>query len=98
MSPTVFKIHHEEHTLLRHKVESMLRKTIKMMVILCIVYFTTQLRVVTLGLVNPMYIGLPKSANIIDQAVAQGVPFAREYGGLLDNRSFGGALVSRTFC
>ena len=37
------------------------------------------------------------SANIIDQAVAQGVPFAREYGGLLDNRSFGGALVSRTF-
>jgi len=37
------------------------------------------------------------SNNIIDQAVAQGVPFAREYGGLLDNRSFGGALVSRTF-
>jgi succinate dehydrogenase / fumarate reductase flavoprotein subunit len=37
------------------------------------------------------------SLNIIDQAVAQGVPFAREYGGLLDNRSFGGAQVSRTF-
>lgn len=37
------------------------------------------------------------SANIIDQCVAQGVPFAREYGGLLDNRSFGGAQVSRTF-
>jgi succinate dehydrogenase / fumarate reductase flavoprotein subunit len=37
------------------------------------------------------------SANIIDQATAQGVPFAREYGGLLDNRSFGGAQVSRTF-
>src|SRR6188768_578839 len=37
------------------------------------------------------------SANIIDQAVAQGVPLAREYGGLLDNRSFGGAQVSRTF-
>ena len=35
--------------------------------------------------------------NIIDQCVAQGVPFAREYGGLLDNRSFGGVLVSRTF-
>ncbi len=34
---------------------------------------------------------------IIDQCVAQGVPFAREYGGLLDNRSFGGAQVSRTF-
>ena len=37
------------------------------------------------------------SNNIIDQMVAQGVPFAREYGGLLDNRSFGGAQVSRTF-
>ena len=37
------------------------------------------------------------SANIIDQAVAQGVPFARDYGGLLANRSFGGAQVSRTF-
>jgi succinate dehydrogenase / fumarate reductase flavoprotein subunit len=37
------------------------------------------------------------SLNIIDQATAQGVPFAREYGGLLDNRSFGGAQVSRTF-
>jgi succinate dehydrogenase / fumarate reductase, flavoprotein subunit len=37
------------------------------------------------------------SLNIIDQAVAQGVPFAREYSGLLDNRSFGGAQVSRTF-
>ncbi len=37
------------------------------------------------------------SVDIIDQCVAQGVPFAREYGGLLDNRSFGGTLVSRTF-
>ena len=37
------------------------------------------------------------SGNIIDQCVAQGVPFAREYGGVLDNRSFGGVLVSRTF-
>ena len=37
------------------------------------------------------------STNIIDQCVAQGVPFGREYGGLLDNRSFGGVLVSRTF-
>src|SRR5512147_1802477 len=37
------------------------------------------------------------SVSIIDQCVAQGVPFAREYGGLLDNRSFGGAQVSRTF-
>src|SRR6202140_4156785 len=37
------------------------------------------------------------SVNIIDQCAAQGVPFARDYGGLLDNRSFGGAQVSRTF-
>jgi succinate dehydrogenase / fumarate reductase, flavoprotein subunit len=37
------------------------------------------------------------SSSIIDQCVAQGVPFAREYGGLLDNRSFGGVQVSRTF-
>src|SRR6218665_767242 len=37
------------------------------------------------------------SGNIIDQGVAQGVPFAREYGGLLSNRSFGGVLVQRTF-
>src|ERR1022692_412240 len=37
------------------------------------------------------------SVEIIDQCVAQGVPFAREYGGMLDNRSFGGAQVSRTF-
>src|SRR5580765_5770928 len=37
------------------------------------------------------------SLQIIDQCVAQGVPFAREYGGLLDNRSFGGVQVSRTF-
>ena len=41
--------------------------------------------------------GAAVSVNIIDQCVAQGVPFAREYGGLLDNRSFGGAQVSRTF-
>ena len=37
------------------------------------------------------------SNDIIDQCVAQGIPFARDYGGLLDNRSFGGAQVSRTF-
>ena len=37
------------------------------------------------------------SVNIIDQCVAQGVPFARDYGGMLTNRSFGGAQVSRTF-
>ena len=47
---------------------------------------------------KPTFIAWPKcSVNIIDQCVAQGVPFAREYGGLLANRSFGGAQVSRTF-
>jgi succinate dehydrogenase / fumarate reductase flavoprotein subunit len=40
---------------------------------------------------------LAEVSNIIDQCVSQGVPLAREYGGLLDNRSFGGTLVSRTF-
>ncbi len=46
---------------------------------------------------NNVYRLAEVSANIIDQCVAQGVPFAREYGGLLDNRSFGGVQVSRTF-
>ena len=52
------------------------------------------------GLSRPRGERLPAGASqqsIIDQCVAQGVPFAREYGGLLDNRSFGGAQVSRTF-
>ncbi|MFS3128278.1 fumarate reductase/succinate dehydrogenase flavoprotein subunit [Nocardioides sp. Bht2] len=46
---------------------------------------------------NNVYRLAEESANIIDQCVAQGVPFARDYGGLLDNRSFGGVQVSRTF-
>ncbi len=46
---------------------------------------------------NNVYRLAEVSPNIIDQCVAQGVPFAREYGGLLDNRSFGGVQVSRTF-
>src|SRR5690606_4565426 len=46
---------------------------------------------------NNVYRLAEVSANIIDQCVAQGVPFAREYGGLLENRSFGGVQVSRTF-
>lgn len=46
---------------------------------------------------NNVYRLAEVSANIIDQCVAQGVPFAREYGGLLDNRSFGGVQVARTF-
>lgn len=47
---------------------------------------------------NNVYRLAEVSTNIIDQCVAQGVPFAREYGGLLDNRSFGGVQVSRTLC
>src|SRR3954454_16694306 len=46
---------------------------------------------------NNVYRLAEESVNIIDQCVAQGVPFARDYAGLLDNRSFGGAQVSRTF-
>ena len=59
---------------------------------------TTPSRAGTSGPGNPMSTGWRRSAlQIIDQCVAQGVPFAREYGGLLDNRSFGGVQVSRTF-
>ena len=75
----------------------MLQRTTKMMVTLYIACFMTLSKVVTSVPVNPMYRLAQVSVNIIDQAVAQGVPFAREYSGLLDNRSFGGALVSRTF-
>ena len=49
------------------------------------------------GALTPMFTTAQVSVNIIDQCVAQGVPFAREYGGVLANRSFGGAQVSRTF-
>ena len=59
---------------------------------------TTRSRAATSARARPTSTASPKiSVNIIDQCVAQGVPFAREYGGLLDNRSFGGAQVSRTF-
>jgi succinate dehydrogenase / fumarate reductase flavoprotein subunit len=59
---------------------------------------TTRSRVVTTAPARPTSTAWPRSApTIIDQCVAQGVPFAREYGGLLDNRSFGGVQVSRTF-
>ena len=55
-------------------------------------------RAATSAPARPTSTAWPRSrVNIIDQCVAQGVPFAREYGGLLDNRSFGGAQVSRTF-
>ena len=59
---------------------------------------TTPSRAATTAPARPTSIASPRlSVQIIDQAVAQGVPFAREYGGVLDNRSFGGAQVSRTF-
>jgi len=59
---------------------------------------TTRSRAATSARARPTSTGWPRFSNlIIDQCVAQGVPFAREYGGLLDNRSFGGAQVSRTF-
>ena len=59
---------------------------------------TTRSRAATSARASPTSHRLAEvSVNIIDQCVAQGVPFAREYGGLLDNRSFGGAQVSRTF-
>ena len=58
----------------------------------------TPSREVTTGPGRQTSIDLPSSLNIIDQAVAQGVPFAREYGGLLDNRSFGGAQFSDLLC
>ena len=59
---------------------------------------TTPSRAATSAPARPTSTAWPRCrVNIIDQCVAQGVPFAREYGGLLDNRSFGGAQVSRTF-
>ena len=59
---------------------------------------TTRSRAATSARAKPTSTAWPQiSVNIIDQCVAQGVPFAREYGGLLANRSFGGAQVSRTF-
>ena len=62
------------------------------------VCFTIRLKVATTAAREGNVYRLAEvSVNIIDQCVAQGVPFAREYGGLLDNRSFGGAQVSRTF-
>ena len=62
------------------------------------VCFMIRLKVVTIVQEKQMCIGLAEvSVNIIDQCVAQGVPFAREYGGLLSNRSFGGTQVQRTF-
>ena len=76
----------------------MLPRTIKMMVTPFIVLFYDTVKGGDFrSRESNVYRLAQVSVNIIDQAVAQGVPFAREYSGLLDNRSFGGALVSRTF-
>ena len=73
-------------------------KIIRMTATVFIVCFTTQLKGGDYRAREANVYRLAEvSGNIIDQCVAQGVPFAREYGGLLDNRSFGGAQVSRTF-
>ena len=76
----------------------MQQKTIKEMETLHTGCSTIQLRGDYRSRESNVYRLAEVSANIIDQCVAQGVPFARDYGGLLDNRSFGGVLVSRTFC
>jgi len=74
------------------------RRIIKMTATASFVSSTTQSKAATSGLANRTCTVLAQiSVNIIDQCVAQGVPFAREYGGTLANRSFGGAQVSRTF-
>ena len=92
------RILHGEPIPLPLKEESTQRKTIKMTVTVFIVFFMTPSKVVTFVPERQMFIvWLRVNTNIIDQCVAQGVPFAREYGGLLANRSFGGAQVSRTF-
>ena len=83
---------------LRPRVESTRRKIIRTMATAFTDCSTTQSRAATFVRAKRTFIVSLRSAiNIIDQCVAQGVPFAREYGGLLANRSFGGAQVSRTF-
>ena len=87
-----------EHILLLHRAELTQVRIIKMMVIVLGGFFTTQLRAVTFrARESNIYRLAQLSCNIIDQAVSQGVPFAREYSGYLANRSFGGTQVSRTF-
>ena len=85
------------HTPSPRKVGSTLRKTIKTMAIAFIGFFTTRSKGAITGPGVNVHRLAQVSVNIIDQCVVQGVPFAREYGGLLANRSFGGAQVSRTF-
>ena len=87
-----------EHTPLPLREGSTLQKITREMVILLTVCFTTLMKGGDYQFPREanVYRRLAEvSANIIDQCVAQGVPFARDYGGLLDNRSFGGVLVSQ---
>ena len=87
----------DEPTVSRRKVESTQRRTIKTTATAFIGFSMIRSKAATFAAANPTFIVWRISLNIIDQCVAQGVPFAREYGGLLANRSFGGAQVSRTF-
>ncbi|KAG1649000.1 Succinate dehydrogenase flavoprotein subunit [Nymphon striatum] len=94
----VIKILQDVRIPLRHKEELMQQKIIKVMATVTTVFFTIPVKGGDYRSREANVYRLAEvSANIIDQCVAQGVPFAREYGGLLDNRSFGGVLVSRTF-
>ena len=93
-----FRIVRAVHTPLLHRVVSMLQKIIRMTATLFSVFFTIPLKEATTVQEKANVHRLAEvSVNIIDQCVAQGVPFAREYGGLLSNRSFGGTQVQRTF-
>ena len=97
----VFVLHdspRRAHSIAAQGGRSMRLKTIKMTEILSKGFFMTPSKE---GISEPreanVYRLAQVSGHIIDQCVAQGVPFAREYGGMLANRSFGGAQVSRTF-
>ena len=82
----------------KHRVALTPPRIIKMTGIVYIGYFTTLLKEEIFDQEKQMFIVLLKnSTNIIDQCVAQGVPFAREYGGLLANRSFGGGAGEQNF-
>ena len=93
-----FQDSREERTLLPLREVSMLPKITKTTVIVLILLFYDTIKGGDYRSREANVYRLAEvSTNIIDQCVAQGVPFAREYGGLLDNRSFGGVQVQRTF-
>ena len=94
----VFRTAREERIVLPPREGSTQQKIIKTMAIACNAFSMIRLKAATTApREGNVYRLAEVSVNIIDQCVAQGVPFAREYGGLLANRSFGGAQVSRTF-